>query len=176
MEWKQIAKETLSKKRYEHTVGVVAMATELAMQVECDVDAITQAAWMHDLLKETDVKELKHQAIAFDQRFATAPSAILHGPACAWKYQEQITPTIAEAVAYHSTGLANASIETKIVYLADYISYDRKQPEIVKIRVIALKDFHLGLKMAVDASIQHLINSDKEIFFLTQQFKEDINE
>ena len=70
---------------------------------------------------------------------------------------------IADAVMYHTTGRAGMTLLDKILYLADYISADRKFDGVERIRNLAKKDLDRALFEALRDQIRFLAESGSYI-------------
>ena len=56
-DFKALAKERLSLKRYLHTCGVVDAARDLAVRYGADPERACLAGWLHDITKECSASE-----------------------------------------------------------------------------------------------------------------------
>lgn len=110
-------KEKVKPERFEHTVGVVNMARELAHKYGANPDKAEIAAWFHDAYREEGNLE--------------------HGP----KAAEQLEllfgikdPEILNAIRYHTTGRCGMGLLEKIIYLADSLEKNRNYPGVQELR------------------------------------------
>lgn len=110
-------KEKVKPQRFEHTVGVVNMARELAHKYGADPEKAEIAAWFHDAYREEGNLE--------------------HGP----KAAEQLEilfgvddPEILDAIRYHTTGRVGMGLLEKIIYLADSLEKSREYPGVQELR------------------------------------------
>ncbi len=174
MKYKKIykaVKEKLSKKRWEHTKGVIQSAEELALRYGADVEKAMMAALLHDCCKEEPNEKLREILMAqcdaySDAKFLDYPS-LLHGPAGALyaKLEFGITDEeILEAIRVHTVGKARMSLLDKIVFLADYIEPNRDFPGVEELRKEAKKDIDTAVLMAYDNTIEHLMTTDAPVY------------
>lgn len=142
-EIKQELKTILSPKRYEHSVGVMEKAIELAKIYNEDEEKTAYAALTHDIAKEMTVEEYykyaKENRITLSKNDKLVPS-MLHGiiGADIVKKRYNFTDEMCNAIYYHTTGRANMTILEKIVYVADKCEErTRKSEHANKLREIA---------------------------------------
>lgn len=176
MDWKTIVNEKLHGERKVHTESVVFTAIRLATRYGANVETCTIAAWMHDLCKYDDINEQREYATKFDPMFASAPKPVLHGPCCAQKYADLITPEIAEAIAYHTIGKYHMSKEAQIVFLADYISDDRENESSKRVRKVAFDSLEKAIIMVIDETESYLASQGFSLLDETIKFKEGLYE
>ncbi|NCB41692.1 MAG: nicotinate-nucleotide adenylyltransferase [Clostridia bacterium] len=113
-------KKRVDPQRYEHTVGVVSMARELAYKYGADPDQAEIAAWFHDAYREAGNLE--------------------HGPKAAEKLRELFgieDAQILNAIRYHTTGRCGMCLLEKIIYLADSLEKGRDYPGVEDLRNIS---------------------------------------
>lgn len=123
-EIKQELEAILSTKRYEHSVGVMEKAIELAKIYGEDEEKAAYAALTHDIAKEMTVEEYYKYArennitLSEDDKMCTS---VLHGiiGADIVKKKYGFTDEMCNAIYYHTTGRANMTMLEKIVYVAD---------------------------------------------------------
>lgn len=123
-EIKQELEKILSPKRYEHSIGVMEKAIELAEVFGEDKEKAAYTALVHDIAKEMTVEELINYAIennitlSEDDKMCTS---VLHGiiGADIVKKKYGFTDEMCNAIYYHTTGRANMTMLEKIVYVAD---------------------------------------------------------
>ncbi len=174
MKYKKIykaVKEKLSKKRWEHTKGVIKAAKELATYYGADVEKAMLAALLHDCCKEEPNEKLREILMAqcdaySDAKFLDYPS-LLHGPAGALYAELEFGITdeeILEAIRVHTVGKAQMSLLDKIVFLADYIEPNRDFPGVEDLRKEAKENIDAAVLMAYDNTIAHLIDIGAPVY------------
>ena len=135
-------KETMSSRRFEHTLGVEKMAAKLA-SIYCpdNESALRAAALLHDVTKEISTGE----QIEIFRQHGMKPTreefdcpATLHSVTAALvipeRYPEFADEMIINAVKYHTMGRENMTLAEKIIYLADYIDETRTYDDCVALR------------------------------------------
>ena len=135
MEYEEIeetVKNTLSEKRYLHSVGVAKRAAELATIYGEDEEKARKIGIAHDIAKEMSKEEAlayaKENHILFDEIEKEEPS-LWHsklGADIAVK-QFGFTKEMAEAIMYHTTGSIHMNTLDKIIYVADKTDETRTQ-------------------------------------------------
>lgn len=123
-EIKQKLEKKLSPKRYEHSVGVMEKAIELAKIYGEDEEKVAYVALTHDIAKEMTVEEYYQYAkensitLSEDDKMCTS---VLHGiiGADIVKKKYNFTEEMCDAIYYHTTGRANMTMLEKIIYVAD---------------------------------------------------------
>ena len=125
-------KQCISRKRYEHTKGVIERAIELANLHGVDVDKAYLAALFHDVAKELSVEQIqnlcKHYEVTMDD-FEMHHLDISHGKLGAallegkWGLHDE---DILNSIRYHTVGRENMSDLEMIIYLADMTERGRK--------------------------------------------------
>lgn len=121
---KQELEKMLSPKRYEHSIGVMEKAIELAKIYGEDEEKAAYAGLTHDIAKEMTEEEYYKYAnennIELAEIDKLVPS-VLHGiigaDIVAKKYG--FTEQMQDAVRYHTTGRPNMTLLDKIIYVAD---------------------------------------------------------
>ena len=127
---KQLAREMLRDRRYEHTANVADAARRLAPVFGADTEKAELAAWLHDVMKhqsdEVLLKTMAGSAIMSDIQLQLKKK-LWH----AWaggiyvKNTLGLAQEIADAAYYHTSGRADMTALEKTVFLADYISAER---------------------------------------------------
>jgi predicted HD superfamily hydrolase involved in NAD metabolism len=113
-----------------HVKQVATEARDLAARVGADTSAVNLAALAHDLAGVVPVVEMPAVAAGMGLPIEEADRAIpqlLHGPIAAAALVEKLAvcdEDVLNAVRYHSTLRAGASILEKIIFVADKLAYD----------------------------------------------------
>ena len=176
----QLAKETLSPKRLQHTLNVRDVAVELAKQYGADVHKAAVAALLHDIAKEMTREEMlqifSHNAImACDA--PQKPFPVWHGFCAAilakvkWGVEDE---EILSAIRCHTTGKPGMTLLDKIIFLADMTSAERNYPEVEYLRKLEREDIHLAMRTAMEMNIQWLQQSGKPVDETSLQTLEDL--
>ena len=123
-EIKDELKVILSEKRYEHSIGVMEKAIELAELFGEDKEKAAYTGLTHDIAKEmTEEQMLEYSlknniTLTKDDKLVTM---MLHGiiGADIVKQKYHFSKEMQDAVYYHTTGRENMTLLDKIIYVAD---------------------------------------------------------
>ena len=165
--------ETLSGKRFQHTLGVAYTAAAMAMKYDVDVKKALIAGLLHDCAKcMSDEKLLKlseKENIEVTDVERRNPY-LLHakvGAMLASKEYDIDDEEILDAITYHTTGRPGMTDLDKIVFVADYIEPGRdKAPNLAKVRKLAFEDLDGAVRRIFKDTLKYLEGekgSDSEI-------------
>jgi len=154
----------LSKNKFEHSIQVKDSAVKLAFIHNGDIEKAAVAGLLHDCAKCMTNQDLlikaKKYSILLDDVLRKEPG-ILHAAVGAEiaKGEFEVTDSdILDAIRHHTTGNEKMGLLEKIIYIADYISEDRKFPEIEDLRKVVQEDLNAGVLMGMDLTIKHVIS------------------
>lgn len=169
-EIKAYLKENLSEKRYKHTLGVADEAVLLAERYGAEKLKAYIAGLLHDVAKEMGVEESK---LLLKEKYNVELSVVeentpklLHGPLGACMAQDifQVDDVeILDAIRYHTTGKANMSVLTKVLYIADYVEPNRTFDGVDDLRHLAYEDMDKAIMVGLNWTLEELI--EKESMF-----------
>ena len=151
---RESVKSRQSKKRYEHTLGVMYTAAALAMRYKEDVDKALLAGLLHDCAK----------AFAGDLEHAKLGAQMA-------REEYGVDDTyITDAIFYHTTGRPNMTLLDKIIYIADYMEPNRTQAtNLAEIRHLAFVDIDECLYRILEASLTYLKSKNVLIDPITEE-------
>jgi predicted HD superfamily hydrolase involved in NAD metabolism len=156
-------KETLSPKRFRHSLGVMETAVKLAEQYGVDVKKAQLAGLLHDCAREMKVEEIlkicSQNNIEVDSICAKQPK-LLHGPVGSVVAREEYgieDEEILSAIYCHTTGRREMSTLDKIIFLADYIEPGRDFSGVDKVREAVFEDLDNGMVVSLISIIKHLV-------------------
>lgn len=132
----------LSEYRLMHTLGVEAMAAELAaLYAPEKIMLLRAAALLHDVTKElSDGEQLDIMAahgVTLREDERACPQiwhAVTAPPVIEKRYASFALPELLSAVRWHATGRVGMTLTEAIVYLADYIERGRTYGDCVAVR------------------------------------------
>lgn len=169
VEAKKRLQDTLTQERYEHTLGVMASAEQLALIHGKNSEKAIWAGLLHDCAKEIPIetaqKLCKEGKVSIDaDLFAVAPQLIHAKLGVYWAqtYYEMNDEEILCAISYHTTGSDHMTSLDKITYLADMIEPGRGEKG-QALREIAEKNLDEAMIVDLNHSIKRLIQKDKFI-------------
>ncbi|NUK30862.1 HD domain-containing protein [Parageobacillus sp. VR-IP] len=164
-----IVKKQLTEHRYQHTIGVMETAIELAKRYGADVKKAELAAIFHDYAKFRPKEEMKQ--IILEQNMPkdllSYNTELWHAPVGAYLVKTEVgisDEEILNAIRYHTSGRANMTVLEKVVYLADYIEPGRIFPGVEEVRDLAKQDLNKALIRAVQNTIQFLLKKNQPIY------------
>ena len=133
-EIKKDLKNILSSKRYEHSIGTMEKARNLAKKYGEDEEKAALTGLAHDIAKEMTINEykkyIKETNIQLTQEDKNCTN-VLHGiiGADIVKKKYNFTDEMCRAIYYHTTGINNMTIFEKIIFLADKIEEKTRTKE-----------------------------------------------
>lgn len=177
----EVLMQTLSERRYQHSLGVAEMAEKLAAKYGADKEKAFLAGLIHDCAKEippeeavTMLRESFH--ITPDAMSLQAPR-LLHGVLGACIAQSRFgiyEPEILDAVRYHTTGKAKMNLLSKIIYIADYIEPNRAYRDVEYLRDLTFQNLEEAMLFAVDFTVRDLVEKGKTIHPDTIHLRNDL--
>lgn len=163
-------KNTLSKERFLHTIGVVKTAEKLARTHHQDIQRARWGGLLHDCAKEVpiqEVLELQRQGVIDinEEWFDYAPQLIHAKLGVYWakKYYDMWDEAVLDSILNHTTGSINMTELDKIIFLADMIEPNRQGGTIQSVRDLAFNNLDDAMLLALDQGIQHLIKKEEFI-------------
>ena len=163
----KIVKSQLTDHRYQHTLGVMETAIELANRYGADPNKAELAAIFHDYAKFRPKDEMK--GIIIDQGIDLLQfnSELWHAPVGAYLVNVEAGITdeeILNAIRYHTSGRSEMTILDKIIYLADYIEPGRHFPGVEEVRELAKENLTVALIQAMKNTIVFLLKKNQSVF------------
>ena len=139
---RQAVSARMSPKRLRHTLAVEEMAERLcALYCPQHILALRAAALLHDLTKELSLEEqvalCRKYGLSVSDGDLLSPKTFHARTAAALipdAFPQFATPTVINAVRWHTTGHAGMTLTEKLIYLADYIDLSRTYPACVFLR------------------------------------------
>lgn len=159
----------MSKKRFEHVLGVEKAALFLAEKYGESQKKASVAALTHDYAKERSDEEFKKIILDYDYDLDLLNwnNAIWHGVVGAKLVEIELGITdesILQAIRLHTTGAAQMSLLDKIIYVADYIEPGRDIPGIEEARTIAQRNLDEAVAYETKHTLKHLIDINAPIY------------
>ena len=158
-------KKMLSEKRYQHSIGVMKKAEELAKQYGVDPHIAALTGLAHDIGKEISNEEkieyCKEHQIEIDE-IEIHNVGLLHakiGADITKKYG--FTEEMQKAILYHTTGHLDMDLLAKIVFAADKIEENREYEGVEELRKLAMQDIDQCTLVILDYTIKK--NIDKGV-------------
>ena len=160
-------RDNLKQSRYEHSLGVEEMASELAEIHGADVEKAAFAGRYHDLAKYFDnhTTNLCIRKYDIDRKFLGNP-ALAHSKIAAAILEHEFGVTdedILNAVKSHTTGRVGMSLLEEIVYVADAIEKNRNYPELKQLQDEARINLDLACYHIMNYAVQMIMEKGNEI-------------
>lgn len=165
---RQLIKEQLSPKRYEHTLRVKETAVKLAKQYDIDEYDVAIAALFHDYAKDMDEAHLQSliKQYQLPRDLLDYDPELWHGPVAAKLVELQYNiknEAIYNAIYYHTTAKAEMGLLELIIFVADYIEPARKFPGVDAVRKDARQNITIAARNALKNTIMFLLSKDVTI-------------
>jgi len=163
-------KEHLKPNRYLHSKNVAEMAAAFSDIYDVNVEIAVKAGILHDAGKGFSSQELiqfckKHKIkVPFFEDICVCEPMLLHSYASAWIARHIFdvrNKDILNAIAEHTLGSLTMSTLSKILFVADISSKDRKYKDAFVIRNLALQDLDKALFYATNRKLLFTIDSQK---------------
>jgi len=150
----------LSKKRFNHVLGVIETAKELAEQHNVDIKDAEIAALVHDVAKEQPLDQTAAiLRLAGESSYLKHSNKVWHAPLGAIIAERTFIiekKDILNAIKFHTTGRPEMSKLEKVIFVADYTEPNRKFEG-----AIAVREFWDDLDRAVYEILNQKVEKNK---------------
>ena len=163
-EAKNWLKKHLNEERYNHSIGTMEAAVELARMLNLDENKAQIAGLMHDCAKcfpNDKLLKIIHDELTDVQDSELVNYKTLHAPVSAYVAQHEFgitDPEILSAIRWHTLGKVEMSNFEKMIFLADKIEKSRHNEEF-RNECMALVAMKNGLSLAMFRCYQETIKS-----------------
>lgn len=171
--FRKLINERLSEERIVHTLGVEAVAKELAPQNGIDVESACIAALSHDMAKNLScgeqIRKAQEWKLIYYPEDIENPQ-ILHGRLAAYMLKNEYgikDEDILRAIANHTLGRPKMSKLEMLIYSADMVEEGRTFPGVDNLREKLYDDLVEGTFSCVQYALHYLIEEGKDIHPLT---------
>lgn len=158
--YKKIIKDKMGEKRYVHSVNVSNMAIKLAKKYSVDEEKAAIAGVLHDITKEMSdefhLELFKENDTKLDE-VEKRSKKLWHAISGSIYIKNELhidDEDILNAVKYHTTARKGMSKLEKIIFIADFISEDRKYENSKIMRKLAFENIDetiiYGLKFTIE--------------------------
>jgi len=163
-------KAHLKNNRYLHSKNVAELCAALSDIYEVNVETAVRAGILHDAGKGFSNDDLiafcrKHQLkIPFFEDICRQEPSLLHSYVSAWLAKNEFDvkdKDVLNAISEHTLGSLHMSVLSKILFVADISSKDRKYKDAFVIRNLALQDLDYALLYAANRKLLFTIDSQK---------------
>lgn len=161
--------ELLPEKRLTHCLGVEKTARELAQRFGVDEEKAGLAGLLHDYAKELSDQEFFDliDQYQLDPDLKNWGNNIWHGMVGIYKIQEDLNlqdPEILRSIEIHTVGASQMTDLDKVIYVADYIEYNRAFPGVDEARDIAKQSLNQAVAYETARTVEHLAHQGLPIY------------
>jgi predicted HD superfamily hydrolase involved in NAD metabolism len=164
--YQQFIIKNLPEKRVKHTADVVISALKRAKELGLDVQKVITAATLHDCAKYIDYKTVDGFILPED-----VPNPVVHAFLGAYVAQNVLgidDEEIIDTIRYHTSGKANMSTLSKLIFVADMVEEGRVYDGVEELRELYEKaDFEKCFVECLKEEFLHLINKQQKIYHET---------
>ncbi|MBR3632648.1 MAG: nicotinate (nicotinamide) nucleotide adenylyltransferase [Elusimicrobiaceae bacterium] len=163
-------KKHLKPNRYLHSIKVAELCAVLSDIYEVPTEKAVQAGILHDAGKGFSAQDLIHYCtehrlkIPYFEDICKCEPALLHSFVSAQLAQELFSiqdRDVLTAIEEHTLGSLNMTQLSKILFVADISSKDRKYKDAFVIRTLAMQDLEKALLYAANRKLWFTIDSQK---------------
>ncbi len=160
----------LKPNRYLHSVKVAELCAVLSDIYEMPVEKAVQAGILHDAGKGFSGPELisfcksRRLKVSYFDDICRFEPALLHSYVSAWLARHEFgvkDKDVLDAIAQHTLGSLEMGTLSKILFVADISSKDRKYKDAFVIRTLAMQDLEKALLYAANRKLWFTIDSQK---------------
>ncbi|MCY0869900.1 MAG: bis(5'-nucleosyl)-tetraphosphatase (symmetrical) YqeK [Firmicutes bacterium] len=173
-ELRRSAQSRLSPKRFAHVEGVAHTAARLAPRFDASVHQALQAAWLHDMYKETGEAQLQALGQQVGEPLEMWPVAAWHGVVCAARMCADFgvcDEVVAAAVRHHTTGHPDMSTVGLALFVADAIEPGRDYQGVERLRVAAADDVWLAAALCADVKVRSALAAHYPLLAVTVELR-----
>lgn len=160
-------KNSMSEKRFSHTLRCADMAVRLAKRWGEDEAAAGRTAHLHDIAKEMPYEEQLVLIEESGEELSKTQKSekIIHAftGAIIAKRVFSESDEICSAIRWHTTAKEGMTRLEKIIWLADLVEDGRDFPGVEEIRALAFEDLSQALVRGFDTTLNFLIRKEKQI-------------
>lgn len=172
-------KDNLKESRYQHSLGVEKMATELAELYGADTEKAAFAGRYHDIAKCFDKEQSDKLIIKYgvSNKYLGNP-ALAHSKIAAAILNIDygvIDEDILNAVKSHTTGRVGMSLLEEIVYVSDAIEENRNYPELQDLQREARENLDLACYHIMNYAVEMILEKGRELDKETLEAREFIS-
>lgn len=165
----ELAKNTLSERRFIHSKNVAYSATLLAKKYGEDPLKAETAGILHDITKELNPEKqlqiIRSGGIILDDILERTPK--LYHAVSGMVYARDTLGIsdegILNAIRTHTTGAANMPLLSKIIFIADFISEERDYPDVDIMRHESEKSLEDGMRYSLKYVISDLLQKGRTV-------------
>lgn len=161
--YQQFISKNLPEKRVVHTANVVVCAMQRAKELGLDEQKVVLACTLHDCAKYLDYKTVKGFTLP-----EGVPQPVVHAFLGAYVAKEYLGVTdeeVIDAIRYHTSGKAEMTTLSKLVFVADMLEEGRNYDGVEKLRELyRTSDFEKCFIECLKEEFIHLLNKKQYIY------------
>ena len=164
---KKIVKKKMGEKRYIHSVSVSQIAFKLAKKYGVNEQKAALVGILHDITKEMPdefhLELFKKNNIKLNE-VEKRSKKLWHAISGSLYIKEELhidDEDILNAVKYHTTAREGMSKLEKIIFMADFISEDRKYENVKFMRKLAFEDLDEAIIYGLRVTIEGLLSRNQ---------------
>ena len=160
--YQQYILSRLPIKRVLHTANVVVCALKKAKELGLDYEKVRIAATLHDCAKYDDYTAYEGFVLP-----EGVPQSVVHAFLGAFVAERVLGVTdteILDAIRYHTSGKADMSTLSKLIFVADMVEEGRTYDGVEVLRQAYEKDFESCFRLCLKEEVQHLLGKKKYIY------------
>lgn len=179
-EYKELLKNRLTPKRYNHSLCVADEAVRLAEKHGGDVEKAYLAGLLHDITKNATPQEHLHIFEEFGimlnsvEKNAEKLWHAISGAAFIEHKLNVCDSEIITAVRFHTTARKGMTLLEKLLYLADFTSADRDYDDVDIMRQKVDISIQSALEYALSYTINDLVSQNKPLHIDTVEAYNEI--
>lgn len=156
-------KDSITKKRFIHSINVMELAAELASAHGVDREKAAVAGLLHDCAKNIESDEILRMCEEFGidvNDVERIQPKLIHGKVGAVLATKEYgidDEEILDAIRHHTLGRENMTTMDKIVFIADYVEPGRNFEGVEELRKLAFADLDKTMIISLDNIIKHII-------------------
>lgn len=180
IEYKELLKNRLTPKRYNHSLCVADEAVRLAEKYGGDVEKAYLAGLLHDITKNATPQEHLHIFEEFGimlnsvEKNAEKLWHAISGSAFIEHKLNVCDSEIITAVRFHTTARKGMTLLEKLLYLADFTSADRDYDDVDIMRQKVDISIQSALEYALSYTINDLVSQNKPLHIDTVEAYNEI--
>lgn len=175
-----LLQKVLKPERYQHSLGVMETAGELAKRYGVDVHKARLAGLLHDVTKSMNAdvqrKMLDALGLTSDEGLMLSPG-VWHAFTGAYYLEHELgitDPEILSMVRWHTSGRAGMTTAEKIVYVADFTEPNRQYGNVDEIRKLSAEDLDKTCLEGVAWCMAENSQKHKYMYLKTVEFYNDL--
>ncbi len=154
--------KNLPEKRLKHTANVVIKALSKAKELGLSQEKVMITATLHDMAKYKNVSDYPDFILP-----EGVPKPVEHAFLGAYLAEKELgifDQEILDAIKYHTSGKADMSTLSKLIFIADMIEEDRDYQGVEELREYFKGDLDECLRKCLEEEILHLLNKKQYIY------------